>query len=318
MKYLSLIFAVFLLVGCSSIGSENKKSLWNKITRSAVSDNPASSLQNDLISDVEKESTTLIKDSIDNLFSNSKTEVALSGFSKGKPQYEILNVKGFGFNEQTKSQNFIQSSIMNKSARQTINLGLGRRYLSTNENYLYGINSFFDIDPEYNHQRGSIGLEAKSSSLEFTANNYYGITGWRSGKNNNIERALGGYDIEVGSKIPYIPSATVYFKKFKWDLYDASDIEGNTFSLKYSKPSNTGLGLEVGRKDFDGTRSDEDFFTVSYSIPLGSEEIKTDDSKFLSDQMFENKSMKENMLDKVRRHNAIVFQTKFTSSVGGV
>jgi hypothetical protein len=34
--------------------------------------------------------------------------------------------------------------------------------------------------------------------------------------------------------------------------------------------------------------------------------------------MFENKSMKNNMLDKVRRNNSIVTQTQFSSSVGGV
>jgi hypothetical protein len=37
-----------------------------------------------------------------------------------------------------------------------------------------------------------------------------------------------------------------------------------------------------------------------------------------SSEMFESASMKVKMLDKVRRNNAIVIQTKFSTSVGGV
>ena len=316
--FLFIFFAVFLM-SCSKLNSENKKSLWQKLTSSAVSEDPTAAISNVLIGEAENKSSNLIEDSVDSLFSNSKTEVSISGYSEGKPQYEITNVKGLNFNEQNKTQNFIQSSINSNNERQTINLGIGRRYLSDSENYLFGINSFFDIEPEYNHQRASLGLDVKSSSLEFTANNYFGITGWKSGKNNNQERALGGYDMELGTKIPYIPRATFYYKKFKWDLFDATDIEGNTLSLKYAQPSNRGFSLEAGKKSFDGARSDEDFLTLTYSIFFsGDEEIEKNDNEFISDQMFENKSMKKNMLDKVRRHNSIVVQTKFTSSVGGV
>jgi hypothetical protein len=37
-----------------------------------------------------------------------------------------------------------------------------------------------------------------------------------------------------------------------------------------------------------------------------------------SSEMFESASMKDKMLDKVRRNNAIVIQTKFVAAVGGV
>jgi hypothetical protein len=37
-----------------------------------------------------------------------------------------------------------------------------------------------------------------------------------------------------------------------------------------------------------------------------------------SGEMFENSSMKDKMLDKVRRNNAIVIQTQFSSGVSGV
>jgi hypothetical protein len=37
-----------------------------------------------------------------------------------------------------------------------------------------------------------------------------------------------------------------------------------------------------------------------------------------SSEVFESASMKNNMLDKVRRNNAIVIQTQFVAAVGGV
>jgi hypothetical protein len=45
----------------------------------------------------------------------------------------------------------------------------------------------------------------------------------------------------------------------------------------------------------------------------------TQSSKLLfSSEIFESRSMKDNMLDKVRRNNAIVIQTKFVAGIGGV
>jgi hypothetical protein len=37
-----------------------------------------------------------------------------------------------------------------------------------------------------------------------------------------------------------------------------------------------------------------------------------------SSEMFESTSMKNKMLDKVRRNNAIVIQTEFVAGIGGV
>ena len=77
------------------------------------------------------------------------------------------------------------------------------------------------------------------------------------------------------------------------------------------------MHLELGRKDYDGLTEDENFGRLTYSIPMGVAPAQSSEPVF-SSEMFESSSMKSKMLDKVRRNNAIVIQTKFSTSVGGV
>ena len=46
-------------------------------------------------------------------------------------------------------------------------------------------------------------------------------------------------------------------------------MEGLTYSLKLSNPANSGLSLEVGENDYEGTKTDQSFVKLTYSIPLG-------------------------------------------------
>ena len=78
--FLFVITAVFL-TSCSELNSENKKSLWQKLTSSAVSEDPTATMSNELIREAENKSSNLIEDSVDSIFSNSKTEVSISGYS---------------------------------------------------------------------------------------------------------------------------------------------------------------------------------------------------------------------------------------------
>ena len=248
---------------------------------------------------------------------NSSTEISVSGVSTGKPDFEILNIIGFGQSENGHIQNFVQSSAIGTGGRTTLNLGLGRRYLSADEQFIYGINTFFDIDPRYNHQRASVGFEVKGNALELTANSYHGLSDWKTGKDGNTERALGGHDIELGAQVPYIPAAKIYFKQFKWELFDATALKGKTYSLEFAQIFDSGLGVELGRRNFDGSETDESFAKLTYRLPLGKAPAPTG-KRLFSSRAFEQKSMKQDMLKKVRRHNAMVVQTKFTSGVGGI
>ena len=78
-----------------------------------------------------------------------------------------------------------------------------------------------------------------------------------------------------------------------------------------------GHDIELGRRDYDGLQKDENFGQLTYTIPMGAAPAQSSKPLF-SSEMFESASMKDKMLDKVRRNNAIVIQTKFVAAVGGV
>ena len=79
------------------------------------------------------------------------------------------------------------------------------------------------------------------------------------------------------------------------------------------------ITLEAGTKDFD-TGTDVDFVNLTYKIGLGEGQSEKDKivQSLISNQAFNAKSMKDKMLDKVRRKNQIVIQTSFKASAGGV
>ena len=159
----------------------------------------------------------------------------------------------------------------------------------------------------------------RSSAFEINANKYFAISGAKAGRNGNTERALDGYEIEVGGQVPYIPSAKVFAKNWKWDGYQTADTKGNTYSLQINTPIAPNITLEAGTKDFD-TGTDVDFVNLTYKIGLGGGKSQQDEmvQSLIADQAFNTTSMKDKMLEKVRRKNQIVIQTGFTASAGGV
>jgi hypothetical protein len=44
-------------------------------------------------------------------------------------------------------------------------------------------------------------------------------------------------------KVPYIPAAKIYFKQFKWELFDATALKGKTYSLEFAQIFDSGLGV---------------------------------------------------------------------------
>ena len=165
----------------------------------------------------------------------------------------------------------------------------------------------------------SIGAELRSSVFEINANKYFAMSGAKTGANGNTERALDGYELELGGQVPYIPSTKIFVKNWKWNGYQTTDTKVNTYSLQINAPIASNITLEAGTKDFDrGT--DVDFVNLTYRIGLGGAQSEKDKivQCLIADQAFNTTSMKGKMLKKVRRKNQIVIQTNFTSSAGGV
>ena len=257
------------------------------------------------------------EDGFNTLFTN--TELTIEGRTAADPNFTLLTINPVSKNEAEGNLTFFQGSIIRQNNRNTINLGIGYRQLSDDEKWIYGVNAFHDYESTYEHSRWSVGAELRSSAFEINANKYFAISGAKTGRNGNTERALDGYEIEIGGQVPYVPSAKIFAKQWKWEGYQTSDTKGKTYSLQINAPIAPNITLEAGTKDFD-TGTDIDFVNLTYEIGFGGDTSQQDDPipSLIADQAFNNKSMKDKMLEKVRRKNQIVIQTNFTASAGGV
>ncbi len=257
------------------------------------------------------------EDGFNSFFTN--TELTIEGRTAADPNFTLLTINPVSKNEAEGNLIFFQGSIIRQNNRDTINLGIGYRQLSDDEKWIYGINAFHDYESTYEHSRWSVGTELRSSAFEINANKYFAISGAKTGRNGNTERALDGYEIEIGGQVPYVPSAKIFAKQWTWEGYQTSDTKGKTYSLQINTPIAPNVILEAGTKDFD-TGTDIDFINLTYKIGFGGDTSQQDDPipSLIADQAFNNKSMNDKMLEKVRRKNQIVIQTNFTASAGGV
>jgi len=268
------------------------------------------------ISAVSVAETSELKDnffhSLENFFDSKfdDTDISIKSKESNKPEIGIKTFKPL--NDTESEITFFQGSLFTHDERETLNLGFGKRILSDDESFLYGLNAFYDHELDYDHQRASLGAEIKSSILELNTNHYFAISNEKTGKNNIKEEVADGYDIEIGAHAPYIPTAKFYTKYFEYDIPGGSDFEGIEYSSKIGIP-NTGLDFEVGYKDY-GNNSYEDqwFFNLTFNINK-----MNSNTSLISDQAFERVSMKDKKYDKVRRENLIVKSKSFSVKAGG-
>ena len=73
---------------------------------------------------------------------------------------------------------------------------------------MLGVNSFLDADFGEGHRRGSIGLEAKKSILDFTFNEYFKISNQKF-PDSVKEQVLSGREYNLSSQVPHMPWATI-------------------------------------------------------------------------------------------------------------
>ena len=117
----------------------------------------------------------------------------------------------------------------------TANAGLAYRYLSEDENYLYGANVFFDHAPKRNHNRVSVGVDARTSQLAISANRYMPLSDWRTLDLYYEDRVAAGWDLELRGQVPELPSWTASVKGYQWDeQHNEKDMYGVTAALEYS------------------------------------------------------------------------------------
>ncbi len=202
---------------------------------------------------------------------------------------------------------FNQTSIYHNDGRTTVNIGLGYRRLAYDKKVLFGVNGFYDQEFPYQHQRTSIGIEARTTVAELNANRYWGVSGWKTVETVYEERALGGTDIELGVALPYMPWAKMYGRKFIWYALDgAADLKGEDISFRAQIPTLPGLVMEAGHRNYQ-SYSGSNFFRISYNFTGRS---NARNQQLFTETAWALQNMEAHRYDKVRRENLIVKQRR--------
>ena len=235
------------------------------------------------------------------------TEASIQINEEGDPDFEILAVRDISADE--KSNLFTQFSFhtqeINNEGRYITNLGIGYRALNEDKTMMLGMNTFYDYEFE-GHARASIGLEAKASILDFTANSYHKLTNMQV-VNGTEEQVLTGHEINLASQIPYMPWSKINWQNYKWENEKASkDTKGNKLSLEMLLSPSLQFDATGDFSDLDGV-DDEFNYKLTYFYPP-KENSKTLQDGLVSDLAFEKENMEHKLKEKVRRSNNMVVE----------
>ena len=160
---------------------------------------------------------------------------------------------------------FNQLNLISQDSKTTINLGIGKRKLFDNDAYMLGTNFFIDYQFDEAHLRSGLGFEAISNSLDFIANYYNAISGFKN-TGDGREKALDGYDLKFNYHLSNKSNTDFFVQLFEWENPNSTYEEKGE---KVGMTSSIGnLAFEIGylndNKDNDGL-----FGSLKVVIPLG-------------------------------------------------
>ena len=183
-----------------------------------------------------------------------RTNVAISAGSDERPKYFLETLQPLLGTQDKDVVFFNQSRISERSERPTYNIGLGLRKIFKEE-YLLGINSFYDYQDLHRHSRGGVGLEAISDrGLEARVNSYIAISRERivgeDAANVYYEKVANGLDWEFGSPLPYMPYLRLYGGGYWYNFDHFKNKYGWKTRMEYNPVKYSRLVFEM----FDDTK----------------------------------------------------------------
>ena len=194
---------------------------------------------------------------------------------------------------------FNQLNLISQDSKTTINLGIGKRKLFDNDTYMLGTNFFIDYQFDESHLRSGLGFEAISNSLDFIANYYNAISGFKN-TSDGREKALDGYDLKLNYHLSNKSSTDLFLQLFEWENPNSTyEEKGEKLGITSSLGN---LAFEIGylndNKDNDGL-----FGSLKVVVPLGDQkEIINQDKKNMNKK---NLSVRNKLYMPVQRENKI-------------
>ena len=256
-------------------------------------------------------------DAAENYISNlldgpGETEVSIGAKRNNKPTGSIMIVRPMSVEED--SVLFYQAQLNSYHVfgedRQSINYGIGKRFLSDDKSTFWGINTFLDFDIETNSRLG-FGTEFKASAFDINGNYYLDP----QGRNNHIvgdntERVLDGYDFNISGQIPYMPWAHITYNDYEWKKEEGSKNSKGSIYMATIDLSNN-LSLEIGRDD----NNIVDYSTFVKLIYLAGSKKRPNAEDGFSSKAFQDSDVSKEMLTKVKRSNIITLEVESSGVV---
>ena len=194
---------------------------------------------------------------------------------------------------------FNQLNLLSQDSKTTINLGIGKRKLFDNDAYMLGTNFFIDYQFDESHLRSGLGLEAISNSLDFIANYYNAISGFKTVANGR-EKALDGYDLKLNYHLSSKSNSDFFVQLFEWE---------NPNSTYEEKGEKVGMSSSIGNLAFeigylnDNKDNDGLFGSLKVVVPLGEQRETLNKDK--ENKNKSNLSLKDKLYMPVQRENKI-------------
>lgn len=237
----------------------------------------------------------------------------------GVDEYSLLTVWPLWDSPNLRHNIFAQASYANKqvsnlgtdssSRRDTANLGLAYRYVTLDEQHMFGANAFFDHQWPYDHNRMSLGLDYKTSLYGVALNHYIGLSDWRESNDGYEEKAIGGTDLELSGRLPQAPELELFIKGYHWEQEQTAlinskgtDIWGYQLATEYTPINAFTLRASV-IEDNEMDTQGEVMLRLNYRFGQGFDELWERTSYNLD-------SVVERRFDKVHRNNEIRVQTR--------
>ena len=240
----------------------------------------------------------------------TEVDVRLRDDNSGNGNYEF---KILGLRDILPSDNsnlFTQFSLhtqeINSDKRIIGNLGLGYRFLNSDQSMMFGANTFYDQDLSEDHKRVGLGLEARAAILDFNYNHYQKATNQKVISGTN-EQVLSGQEYNISSQIPYMPWTTFNFQGYRLENEKAAqDQKGKIYSLEMALNPSLQFNIENDRSSVEG-QDDEWSYNLTFSYPPKNNK-PTLLNGATSDEMFVKANMKDKLRDKVRRNNNLAVE----------
>lgn len=213
---------------------------------------------------------------------------------------------------------FTQGRAAYRDGDWTTNAGLGLRYLTPSQMWLFGVNGWYDRTYDEDHERWGLGAELIGPYLTGRFNYYNAFSGTkivsRTATSRVEERAVDGYDAEIEGPVPYLPWARLGLTYFEWDTDFVSNIDG--FSLDLKMDLTDWARLEVGYQDDDA----DEIFSASLRIRFGApvHVERTAAREFRSDRAFVPRSVSRQTLARVERHHGVVVERRTVNTAGTI